>query len=422
MGGQFQRTTDPVAKSSDVPHDRSLASLAKKFRVNSASVSLKDGEVLILPSNDRITRKQLAFNAFAQTTKELMVVLRRAGIESRLYDDGREKRELILRYADIILPVLVFVGKAAAGAALGLLARWIYDRLIKSDQKFIPNVKAEYIQIEKDGTIVRWRKIEGPATEVCQLVAQEANLLSGQTQDAIPQTAVAEEGSWTRKRRESAQNALNEANGLIRQAGEVFRNQNPAEAEKLFRASLTKIREAALWEPENKSHKAFLHSLGRYVHDTFGCHFELRDGQYHVTCPVQLSHSRGGMSIGGAGKVLCSICFENILECPHEKGQSYDGIVARRQDGMCNICGRNECGHEEGQLYDGVELFGIVTDMDLDHVAFVENPADPLCVVHGYTLTKDDILAELPEKDRGHFHYGKTTLHCHHCLYCTGAG
>jgi hypothetical protein len=61
-----------------------------------------------------------------------------------------------------------------------------------------------------------------------------------------------------------------------------------------------------------------------------------------------------------------------------------------------------------------------VVEMEVDHVSFVENPANPLAVVHSYFLTRADMLSALPEEERDSFEYGKTTVRCHHCKICNG--
>jgi len=156
------------------------------------------------------------------------------------------------------------------------------------------------------------------------------------------------------------------------------------------------------------------------VHDTFGCHLEFREGTYWVNCPVLLSHNQIGFSIGGSAKVICSICGEDNLICPHVKGRMYDRVVAARWLEYCSICLEKECTHVTGEIHDGVEAFGIVIEIDLDHVALVKNPANPLCVIESHALPESDLLAALPEEGRELFVYGETVVDCHHCRVCKG--
>ena len=217
-----------------------------------------------------------------------------------------------------------------------------------------------------------------------------------------------------------AQRILLEAKDLIRDAERALEERKPDVSEELYRRSLTKIRQAFLLD-RKKETSIYLHNIGRLVHSQFGCVLPFRDGNYWVECPVELSHGKYGFSIAGSGRSLCSICGENTLDCYHVSGRSYDQVVAKRIQNMCNICGEEkECPHVEGVMYDGVGAFSIVVELDLSHVALVENPANPLCTIYGHTLTESDILKTLPKSAPHRFVYGKTRLYCHHCSKCSG--
>ena len=82
-------------------------------------------------------------------------------MQSCFYDDKKEKCELILNSADIVLPILLFAGNVAVSVGLNILANRIYDRWIKPEAKQPPSIKVEYIEIDQQGTIIRWRRIEG---------------------------------------------------------------------------------------------------------------------------------------------------------------------------------------------------------------------------------------------------------------------
>ena len=133
-----------------------------------------------------------------------------------------------------------------------------------------------------------------------------------------------------------------------------------------------------------------------------------------------LSHMRGGFSIGGTATAICSICQANVLECHHISGRLYNGVVAVRMGNRCNICWEEKCDHVVGKTYDSAERFALVTDIDLDHVSYVERPANPLCTFCSYSLPKADVLRLLPLHERAAFVYGKSPLHCHHCTLCEG--
>ncbi|MCD5401570.1 hypothetical protein LR013_03130 [candidate division NPL-UPA2 bacterium] len=163
-----------LAKWQDVPNDGSLDTFAKLTYLNSQSLRLTEPGVIVLPNNAILAKVSRDKNLFTQTTKDVLVVLQDGGVQTRLYDDGREKRELILDSADVIPPILLFLGNAAVSVGLGILASWIYDRWIKTDAKRPPSIRAEYAEIDRHGTVVRWRRIEGPVTEVQRLLSEES--------------------------------------------------------------------------------------------------------------------------------------------------------------------------------------------------------------------------------------------------------
>ena len=216
--------------------------------------------------------------------------------------------------------------------------------------------------------MVRWRRIEGPADQVYRLLQEESQALPASA-NRLASDAEADEAWWTRHCQSQANAALAVARELVLEGERHVSEGHDELAERLFRRALGKLREAVLWEPHQVEHRTHLHTLGEHIHDRFGCELEYRDRSYWVNCPVLLSHSRGGFSVGGRGRSICSVCGEEILNCPHVKGRAYDGTTARKINGeLCNIC----------------------------------------------------MLSALPEEERDRFEYGKTTVRCHHCEICNG--
>jgi len=215
---------------------------------------------------------------------------------------------------------------------------------------------------------------------------------------------------------------LERAEELIKTAEARLKKKKLKEAEKYFRESLTPLREAFLLDNKNTARRKYLHEVGKRIHDIFGCVMEFRDGSYWANCPVGLSHMNMGFSIAASGKSICSICGQDSLDCPHLRGEKYDDVVACRIDGICNICTERYCDHLAGQVFNGVRAFSIMTKvLTLDHVALVENPGNPLCVVQGVSLGRKDMLERLPANEHHQFVYGKTIVFCHHCLECDGS-
>ena len=235
-----------------------------------------------------------------------------------------------------------------------------------------------------------------------------------------PKENIQNESWWDTHRKNLAQLALTAAKELIQEAETAICQKRMDVAEDFYKKSLVKIREALLWEPEENAYSKYLHEVGRRVHDIFRCELEFEDGMYMVTCPVMLSHCTLGFSIGGSAKSICSICGKNVFDCPHVKGQSYDDVLAKRYQGICNICGQKECEHKEGERYDEVRAFAMIREFDLDHISIVDTPANPLCVIQSFSLLKSEILERLPKTSRDQFVYGKTIVYCNHCLICEG--
>jgi hypothetical protein len=408
-----------------VQHNGSLQDFAARNSLNPEALRLAANEVVVLPRNRELADVVTDQHLFVANTKEVMLVLRGGGLSARLYDDGGKRRELVLKSADILFPLLLFAGNAAASLAFSVLGNWIYEKWVNKPKAGVPSIKLECAVIDENGDVKRWRRLEGPADEVHALLLEESRLLQGATEKPqTPKTDTANDSPdpWRGDRAgKEAKKSLARANKLIEQAKRAYARRQAATAESLYRKSLEMIREACLWEPAVGSHREYLHRIGRLVHDTFGCQLPFRDGQYWVTCPVQLSHNRIGLSIGGSATVICSICGEDSLLCPHVKGRRYNGIVAARHRDYCNICARTKCCHKVGKSYNHVEAIGIVTDINLDHVALVKNPAHPLCVVNAHALAESDVSAALPPEERGSLDYGNTIIHCHHCVICTGS-
>lgn len=404
------------------PPDASLEAFADFCHVSPATLRDLETAARVLPNNRVLPEPPTEAHLFAPQAKEVVDALKRGGVEAALYRDDRDRREFVLKSADIILPILTFAATSAAAVALGILANWLYDRFIKGGHK-AGTVKFEYAILDRD-RVIAWRRIEGNLCDIRELLARESDRLHEQL--PTPPQKQLSEGPVRRlavgRYVTDARDKLKEANVLLREAGKAYRTKTAEgrqSAEVLMRRSLALIRQALLLDPNDKTRR-YLHRVGLRVHSIFGCTVEFSGGNYWVTCPVLLAHGKGGFSIGGSGKSICSICGQPALECDHVKGRLYDGVTAWRRDGVCNICAKKDCDHVEGSTYDNVEAFAIVVELHLDHVAFVTNPANPLAVVERYSIPRSEILEELPEAEHERFVYGETTLHCHHCTMCDG--
>lgn len=156
----------------DIAPDSSLAEFAAQNNLEIQSLSHFQG-ALILPTNTALG-KMVEQHLFSPGAKELLFVLRESGVSADLYQDSRERRELVLKSATVVLPMVYFVGGAASTVVLGLLSNWIYDKFVKKKQSEEPTIiKCEYAALKPDGS-VRWRRVEGPADQVSALLLQES--------------------------------------------------------------------------------------------------------------------------------------------------------------------------------------------------------------------------------------------------------
>ena len=410
------------ARWTDVAPPTSIEVFADFYHVSVDHLRDYELAALVLPNNRALPERPTETHLFAPHAKEVVDAFQRGGVHAALYRDDRDRREVFLKSADVVLPILKFVGESTAAVALGILSAWLYDRFIKSDQKS-GTVKFEYAILDED-QVIAWRRIEGNLQDVRPLIAAESERLRRRVPPHQPtQLSVQPPRQPVVSRHVSAaRDKLDAANALLKKAGTAYRSktvEGRRVAETHMREGLALIRQALLLNPNDKTRR-YLHRVGLRTHSIFQCIMEYSEGGYWVSCPVLLSHGKGGFSIGGSGRSICSICGQAALECDHVKGRLYDSVRAWRYEDVCNICSMKECRHVEGAAYDNVEAFAIVTELHLDHVAFVMNPANPLAVVERYSIPRSEVLEELPESEHGSFVYGETVLYCHHCTICTG--
>jgi len=169
-----------------MPNDGSLQGFAEATNLNLDSLRTHKTSTVLLPLNTVLAKESEA-NLFSPLTKEVLFALREGGHDSILYEDARERRELVLRSADILVPIILFVEQSVIAVELGILANLLYDRYVRDKedpppQRVQPSVRVEYAQIDmKNETVLKWRRIEGPAREVARLVRDESNALAKQT-------------------------------------------------------------------------------------------------------------------------------------------------------------------------------------------------------------------------------------------------
>ena len=218
----------------------------------------------------------------------------------------------------------------------------------------------------------------------------------------------------------------NQINSELNKADELWNigqselKKNKSQAETKMRESLHNLRNAYHLASEEPSISILLHQRGKLIHDLFGCRLRMDNNTYYEDCPVILSHVKLGFSIGGSADSICNICGKDPWDCEHVKGFKYDGVPAQRLSNTCNICLKESCNHRVGEIHNNVEAVHIITNIKLNEVSLVENPANPLALIQMRTIGPEDIRKSLPDSEKELFIPGETVINCHHCIACNG--
>jgi hypothetical protein len=193
-----------------------------------------------------------------------------------------------------------------------------------------------------------------------------------------------------RKRREDY---LAEALSLRDQATALLASDHEG-AEKCARAALDRVVRAFWWAeelPEEEPVHELMHDLGRWVRETFGCAIIPNDGVYMETCPVSIAHRRMGMSIGYTAQRLCSLCGEDISECPHMPGTAYLVPGGIGPSGYCPVCLSETCTEHDSVHTYRVSPVAMIVNMDLEEVSLVPRPRQPEARLTAISMSTDDL-------------------------------
>lgn len=147
---------------------------------------------------------------------------------------------------------------------------------------------------------------------------------------------------------------------------------------------------------EDERHRE-LDAAGKYVRETYGCVLPFEDGQYFRTCPVDLAHTRVGLSVGGTAKRICSLCGEDVSECPHLPNKAYLVPGGSSDLGWCRVClERGPCDHDPGHEY-RTDVVSIITEMQVDEVSIVGKPSHPEARLTRVSVSTRDLSEALGE-------------------------
>jgi hypothetical protein len=151
-------------------------------------------------------------------------------------------------------------------------------------------------------------------------------------------------------------------------------------AESYARQALASFASALNWAEDGAFEHAVharMDAAGKWVSLSFGCTLHFEDGAYSRRCPVELGHTRIGMSVGGLAAKTCSICGEDLSECVHVPGRDYRVRGGVGPLDWCRVClAREACEHLPDETY-RARLVSIIHDLQGEEVSLVARPAMP---------------------------------------------
>ena len=138
-------------------------------------------------------------------------------------------------------------------------------------------------------------------------------------------------------------------------AAQRLADQNPATAEQEARGAIVEIVRAFWWAEDSELEEAqhtLMHEIGWWTRQRFGCSIHFDGKRYEQRCQIDIAHKRFGFSVGYTATAICSICGEDVSECPHLPDKEYwvrGGVGA---SGHCPVCmAEADCQHRPDRLY-----------------------------------------------------------------------
>jgi len=149
-------------------------------------------------------------------------------------------------------------------------------------------------------------------------------------------------------------------------------------AEQEARQAIAEAVNAFWWSEDSEledAQHALMHKIGRWTRQRFGCAVHFDGQRYSQRCPLDIAHKRFGFSIGYTATPMCSICGDDISECPHLPEKQYWERGGVGPSGYCPVCMKQAgCRHRPDRLY-RVTVGRIITKMQLREVSVVARPA-----------------------------------------------
>jgi hypothetical protein len=159
-------------------------------------------------------------------------------------------------------------------------------------------------------------------------------------------------------------------------ARRLHAQRSPA-AEGAARRAIHTAVEAFWWAEDSDledAQHALIHRIGRWTRKRFGCWIDFDGQRYVQRCRIEIAHKRFGFSPAYTAILRCSICDEDVSECPHLPHRYYWIRGGTGPTARCAVCYQEVCRHRTDRLYK-TRLTRIVTDMEILEVSFVSRPA-----------------------------------------------
>ena len=156
--------------------------------------------------------------------------------------------------------------------------------------------------------------------------------------------------------------------------------QGASHAEPEARAAIDAAVRGFWWAEDTDAEEPLhqlMHDIGRWTRRSFGCHLAYDGTRYSQTCPIDIAHKRLGMSVAFVARRICSVCGDDLSECPHIRGRAY-WVRGGARDGLdCPVCQEGACDHRADRLY-RAPVISLVREVDhIREVSVVGRPAQP---------------------------------------------
>lgn len=209
------------------------------------------------------------------------------------------------------------------------------------------------------------------------------------------------------------------ANQHFASAAKEAKARRTRQADLHAREAIKAIVRAFWWAEDTAAEEAqhkLMHRIGRWTRRNLGCHVHFNGKSYEHVCPIRVAHKRMGLSIGYVTNPICSICGEELSECPHIRGRSYWVRGGTGPHGYCPVCmSTGACGHRSDRLY-RASVVSIVTEGEIREVSWVDRPGVPEARVLSLPIDTQRLLEHLPPQ----FRVGMP-VNCDFCLMpCEG--